>query len=174
MANPGQHRGWISKMRLSAENVALMLAVVLALGVVASQAAQAQTFTVLHNFAGRSDGAGPYAGLVQDTAGNLYGTTTGGGSYGAGVVFKLDPSGAETVLYAFTGGVDGNGPIAGVAPDARGTLYGTTVSGGAYGCGTVFKVDPTGAETVLHSFACGTRDAVIRGDISDEDARSGK
>jgi uncharacterized repeat protein (TIGR03803 family) len=166
MANPGQHRGWISKMRLSAENAALMLAVVLALGVVAPQSAQAQTLSVLHKFAGKPDGAGPFAGLVRDAAGNLYGTTVYGGSTGDpgyGVVFKVDSSGAETVLYSFTGAADGAYPYGGLVQDTAGNLYGTTVQGGAYGCsgygcGTVFKVSTKGKETVLYNFMGGSSD----------------
>ena len=123
--------------------------------------------TVLYSFTGGADGANPYnAGLVSDTAGNLYGTTYYGGSVacspptGCGVVFKVDPAGRETVLHSFTGGADGSNPNAGLVRDVAGNLYGTTGFGGSlaacntpYGCGVVFKVDPTGKETVLHSFA---------------------
>jgi uncharacterized repeat protein (TIGR03803 family) len=94
---------------------------------------------------------------VQDAAGNLYGTTSGGGASKQGTVFKVDPSGKETVLYSLTGGTDGTAPITGLALDTEGDLYGTTDSGGSspncfFGCGVVFKVDPTGKETVLHNF----------------------
>ena len=82
--------------------------------------------TVLHSFTGGVDGAYPYAGVIRDSDGNLYGTTNGGGSAGAGVVFKVDPSGLETVLYNFTGDVDGGYPQAGVIRDPAGNLYGTT------------------------------------------------
>src|ERR1700730_2392125 len=68
--------------------------------------------TVLHSFAGGTDGANPFAGLIADSSGNLYGTTTGGGASGGGVVFKLSPGGIETVLYSFTGGRDGAAPFA--------------------------------------------------------------
>ncbi len=112
--------------------------------------------TVLHSFTGGSDGRGPYAGVVLDSAGNLYGTTQGGGSTGAGVVYKLDPSGNETVLHNFTGGSDGSEPYAGVVLDSAGNLYGTTYYGGTVGFGVVYKLDPSGNETVLHSFAGGT------------------
>jgi len=109
--------------------------------------------TVLHSFAGGSDGSVPLAGLIMDKAGNLFGTTYVGGTYNSGTAFKLDPSGNETVLYAFTGDSDGGGPYAGsLIMDAAGNLYGTTSSGGAYGLGTVFKLDTFGLETVLHSF----------------------
>jgi len=112
--------------------------------------------TVLHSFTG-PDGANPAAGLVRDKEGNLYGTTSGGGlltnclGLGCGVVFKLDTTGAETVLYAFTG-PDGADPLADLVRDKAGNLYGTTFSGGTSNQGTVFKLDTKGTETVLHSF----------------------
>ncbi|HEV2381402.1 MAG TPA: choice-of-anchor tandem repeat GloVer-containing protein [Terriglobia bacterium] len=129
--------------------------------------------TVLHTFTGGADGGGPYAGLARDQAGNLYGTTEWGGSLGntcfalvtgCGVVFKLDPSGNETVLYTFTGGADGGGPGGGtLLLDATGNLYGTAQQGGntssctySFGCGVVYEVTPGGVETVLYSFSGGT------------------
>ncbi len=171
MRNAVQHRGWISRRSLRGASAALTLAVVLGLGVTI-QLAQAQTFTVLHSFCSQSkctDGANPWAGLVQDAAGNLYGTTAGGGALsggGAGTVFKIDTSGTETVLYSFcsvSDCADGDGPFATLVLDAQGNLYGTTVVGGGTGCGgpgcgTVFKVDTSGNETVLYSFAGGTTD----------------
>jgi uncharacterized repeat protein (TIGR03803 family) len=111
--------------------------------------------TVLYSFTGGSDGANPYAGLMRDSAGNLYGTTAVGGSASAGVVFKLDTAGNETVLYSFTGGSDGGYPLAGLIRDSAGNLYGTTVAGGLAGGGVVYKLDPTGHETVLYSFTGG-------------------
>ena len=100
---------------------------------------------VLHSFTGGSDGAYPEAGLIADMAGNLYGTTWGGGTGGRGTVFQLTPSGTLTVLHSFTGGSDGAWPAAGLFADAAGNLYGTTSSGGATascpgGCGTVFQL----------------------------------
>jgi uncharacterized repeat protein (TIGR03803 family) len=118
--------------------------------------------TVLHSFAGgTSDGSLPEAGVIADYAGNLYGTTYGGGANGFGTVFKLAPDGTETVLYAFKGGDDGDGPFAGLIRDSAHNLYGTTLHGGASGnctdgCGTVFKLAPDGTETVLHTFAGGS------------------
>lgn len=119
------------------------------------------TETVLYSFTGGADGSGPfYVDLVIDTAGNLYGTTVGGGDLtcgghgsGCGVVFKVDPTGKETVLHAFTGGTDGGGPLSGLVRDSQGNLYGTATFGGnCRSCGLVFKLDPTGNETVLHNF----------------------
>ena len=113
---------------------------------------------VVYSFTGGPDGAYPYAGLVQDFAGNLYGTTSGGGLVsgfnGAGVVFKLDTHGNETVLYSFTGGLDGGYPN-NVIRDIFGNIYGTTSGGGSDNAGVVFKLDRKGNETVLYSFTGG-------------------
>lgn len=94
--------------------------------------------------------------MIQDAAGNLYGTTIGGD----GTVYKLDPQGDETVLYQFTGS-DGSEPTGGLTMDSAGNLYGTTYLGGnsacdsGLGCGLVFKLDPSGNETVLYCFSGG-------------------
>jgi len=120
--------------------------------------------TVFLNFNG-GDGATPYAGLIQDTVGNLYGTTLLGGASGAGVAFKLDPSGKETMLHTFTGGSDGALPYAGLVRDTTGNLYGTTYAGGASGWGVVFKLDPSGTETVLYSFTGGADGGSPYGDL---------
>ncbi|MBZ5574165.1 MAG: hypothetical protein LAO09_20050 [Acidobacteriia bacterium] len=119
------------------------------------------TWTTIHAFEG-PEGANPYAELISDASGNLYGTTVGGGAYGGGVVFKLAPnpdgSWSESVLYSFTGGWDGVNPYAGLVFDAAGNLYGTTTYG-AYGHGTVFKLtpNPDGSWTakILHRFKGG-------------------
>ena len=146
----------ISKMRLGTVSAALTLGVVLALGAVAIQSAQGQTFTVLHKFNGYN-GAFPYAGLVPDVAGNLYGTTYHGGSFGGGTVFKVNSkTGKMSVLHNFAGASDGNSPYAGLLRDAAGSLYGTTILGGASGQGTVFKLDTRGVVTLLHNSAGGT------------------
>ncbi len=132
MSSPRQHWGWIPKPCLRGARAALTLAVVLVLGTVANpaQSSQAQTFTVLYNFTGGTDGGYPYAGLVRDAAGNLYGTTGSGGSSGFGVIFKLNKKGTETVLHSFTGGSDGEYPYGELVRDAKGNLYGTTAGGG--------------------------------------------
>jgi len=114
--------------------------------------------SVLYNFTGGDDGQYPYAPLVRDAAGNLYGTTSQGGTSGLGVVFKLTPTGKETVLHSFTGGADGVYPYGGLFRDAAGNLYGTTEIGGTANDGIVFKISKTGKETVLHSFTGAAND----------------
>src|SRR5579872_297343 len=133
-------------------------------------------FTVLHRFNGY-DGADPAGGLVRDEGGNLYGTTTAGGitschNGGCGTVFKLSPSGKETVLLKFnlpgTGGIFPNGPL---IRDASGNLYGTTTWGGDMscadqaGCGTVFRLDKAGKETVLYKFKDDANGALPNGPL---------
>jgi uncharacterized repeat protein (TIGR03803 family) len=108
--------------------------------------------TVLHSFTGAPDGQDPYAGVILDASGNLYGVTYGGGAAGWGVAFKLDPDGNETLLHTFTGGADGGLPSSGLILDSSDNLYGTAGSGGTTGWGVVFKLDPSGAETVLYTF----------------------
>jgi uncharacterized repeat protein (TIGR03803 family) len=110
------------------------------------------TETMLYDFTGGADGAYPFSPVVRDSAGNLYGTTSMGGSANAGVVFKVDPNGTETVLHSFTGGADGVTPIGGLVRDKAGNLYGTTSQGGTSNDGIVFKIRPSGKETILHTF----------------------
>jgi uncharacterized repeat protein (TIGR03803 family) len=103
------------------------------------------TEAVLHRFSG-SDGAGPRAGVILDRQGNLYGTTTGGGSgcggpAGCGTVFKIAPDGTETVLHSFNIS-DGVAPEGGLVLGKNGKLYGTTQLGGAYNWGTVYELTP--------------------------------
>jgi uncharacterized repeat protein (TIGR03803 family) len=102
------------------------------------------TETVLHNFTGGSDGGNPYASLVLDSAGNLYGTAEGGGTSNNGTVFKMSPASGggytETVLYSFTGGSDGQSPEGGLIFDSAGNLYGTTNTGGTSRIGTAFEI----------------------------------
>jgi uncharacterized repeat protein (TIGR03803 family) len=107
----------------------------------------------------QSTGAGPSSGVIRDSEGNLYGTTSAGGTDGDGVVYKLTPAGEETVLYSFKGQPDGTGPQ-GVIEDSANNFYGTTTKGGAYNGGTVFELSSTGIETVLYSFAASGTGAV--------------
>jgi uncharacterized repeat protein (TIGR03803 family) len=117
--------------------------------------------TVVYRFQAGADGFYPLAGLI-DVDGTLYGTTSYGGGGpcdgggGCGTVFKITPSGSESVLYSFQGGSDGAGP-GGDLIYVRGALYGATTEGGSAcehgsGCGTVFKITPSGAESILHRF----------------------
>ncbi len=137
------------KLRLGAAHAALALAVALGMAV-SAPFTQAQTFSVLYNFGGLPDAEGPYAGLIEDPAGNLYGTTTSGGT-GYGTVYEVGTSGTETVLHEFSGS-DGELPFATVLRDKAGNLYGTTQLGGSSGLGTIFKLSK-GKLTVLHNFS---------------------
>jgi uncharacterized repeat protein (TIGR03803 family) len=110
--------------------------------------------SVLYNFgATTTDGINP-AGLAIDSQGDLYGATTSGGTYGEGTVFRVTHNGTEAVIHNFqNNGTDGYTPYAPVVRDASGNLYGVTYSGGLNGFGTVFEVDASGVETILHAFA---------------------
>jgi uncharacterized repeat protein (TIGR03803 family) len=97
------------------------------------------TETELYSFcspAGCQNGGIPLGALVRDAAGTLYGTTQVGGTGSYGTVFKLDPSGNETILYNFTGGTDGGNPEGSLTLDSKGNLYGTALTGGALSCGS--------------------------------------
>jgi uncharacterized repeat protein (TIGR03803 family) len=163
MTNPGEHQ---SSMRcLRAVGAIRALTIVFVLIAAMGQAAQAQTFQVLHAFTGGPDGGTPYAGLTLDKGGNLYGTAYGGGDSGNGTVYKLAHKGSGWVfnpLYSFTGSSDGGNPQARVIFGPNGTLYGTTYYGGAYDLGTAFNLRPSASackaalcpwtETALYSF----------------------
>ncbi len=124
------------------------------------------TYQILYSFCALqncADGRQPEAGLVQDSSGNFYGTTSGGGANNQGTVFKLSPTGVATVLHSFgAANGDGNRPLSELVRDANGNLYGTAFMGGAHGRGAVFKVDPLGSETILHSF-CAQQNCVDGG-----------
>jgi uncharacterized repeat protein (TIGR03803 family) len=115
-------------------------------------------FQILHSFQGGTDGLDPVAGMIRDADGNFYGTTLGGGNAcaggGCGTVFKIDKAGTVSVLYAFTGGTDGEYPSTSLVRDTDGILYGTA-SGGADKAGTVFKLDASGKFTLLYTFPGG-------------------
>jgi uncharacterized repeat protein (TIGR03803 family) len=120
------------------------------------------TVTVLHTFGSvANDGIYPFGNLFMDSEGNLYGGTAEGGANNGGILFKVTPEGAETILYNFCsmGGsecTDGSVPVGGFVRDSHGNFYGTTEQGGAHKLGTVFRLTPGGIETVLHSFGNGT------------------
>ena len=138
--------------------MAVMVAMLLACGV----GMNAQSFHTIYAFPSPS---GPYAGMIQGTDGNLYGTTTGAknsnGQYG-GSVYRITPSGKLTTIYYFcslAGCADGSMPYAGLVEGTDGNFYGVTSEGGTsttcmftYGCGTIFKVTPSGVLTTLHNF----------------------
>jgi uncharacterized repeat protein (TIGR03803 family) len=123
---------------------------------VAAQPAQAQTYTVLHDFTGGLDGGFPHQ-VIQDSAGNLYGTSTQGGANYGGNIFKLDTFGTLTVLYSFKGGVNGALPQGPLFRDPEGNLYGTAREGGDPDCrcGIFFKLDTNNVLTILHTFTGG-------------------
>jgi uncharacterized repeat protein (TIGR03803 family) len=130
----------------------LLLGIVLALG--SSPLLRAQSYSLLYSFQCGADASYPESALALDTAGNLYGTAAGGGTYGDGAVYMVSAAGAETVLHSFAGSPDdGAFPTYGTPiRDLAGNLYGTTPNGGPHNTGVVFKVAPDGTETVVHGF----------------------
>ena len=163
------------------------LTAIFVLAVTATQVAQAQTYRVIHDFTGGLDGGSPYNGLTMDRAGNLYGTTAGGGAHGRGLVFYLTRVGSNwgfTPLYSFAGGSDGADPQGRIAIAPNGALYGTTAGGGGqgcsmFGCGTVFRLTPPASipktvrtgwtETPIHSFN-GNDGSFPQGDLTFDSA----
>jgi uncharacterized repeat protein (TIGR03803 family) len=136
------------------------LALALTLVLVATLAAQAQTFKVIHDFTGGADGANPYAGLARVGANSFYGTADFGGTAGQGVVFLLTPSGSNwslTPIYSFQGGLDGAQPFSAITVGPDGALYGVTENGGGFGCngvgcGTVYSLHPSA--TICRTAKC--------------------
>jgi len=167
----------------------LWLAAIFVLAAATAQTAWAQTYTVLHGFTGGVDGDAPYTGLTMDAAGDLYGTTSGGGANGRGVVFKLTHIGSNWTfgtIYSFAGGSDGSNPQSRIAIASDGALYGATDGGGGqgcstYGCGTIYRLRPpitvpktvrtTWTEIVLHTFN-GVDGSHPQGDLTFDDAGS--
>ncbi len=105
-----------------------------------------------------NEGCDPVSTLISDNSGNLYGTAEAGGLYFGGTVFKLDSSDNLTVLHNFARDVNGYNPVGALVRDAAGNLYGVNQKGGGFGCnppfgcGTAYKLDPTGTLTLLHAF----------------------
>ena len=179
MSSPTPYPQGLGRKQLTAP-VALVFALVLA------APAWAQTFTVIHNFAGGQDGSQPVSGLAIDKAGNFYGTASAGGA-GFGTVFKLVRKNSAWVLnplYSFAGGNDGAGPVATPVLGPNGTLYGSTAAGGGggcskiyeySGCGTIFNLKPgvsacktalcPWSETVIYHFAGGGDGAYPIGEL---------
>ncbi|HTT82530.1 MAG TPA: choice-of-anchor tandem repeat GloVer-containing protein [Rhizomicrobium sp.] len=119
--------------------------------------AQANSFTVLHDFAGPpDDGSYPYNNVSFDAAGNLFGAANLGGSANSGVIFEIPASGTEAVLHSFDGGSGGSDPNGGVTIDPSGDLYGTTTFGGSgdcrNGCGVLYELATGGTYSVLRTF----------------------
>ncbi len=130
----------------------LVLAAALIFATIIIVPAQAQTFTVLYNFSG-SDGSGPSGSLVRDSAGNLYGTTYNGGTYTAGVAFKLDTSNNETILFDFSpNNSRGAFPDYGLTMDKEGNLFSPADGGSPKGGGLLWELSPGGKEKVLWDF----------------------
>jgi uncharacterized repeat protein (TIGR03803 family) len=134
--------------------------------IVSSGPATAVVETVVYSFgASNTDGQGPQAGLILGADGNFYGTCSTGGVWDEGTVFNVTPAGVETQLYSFVGPPnDSANPAAVLIKGADGDFYGTTVFGGANGGGTddgsLFKITPAGAETMLHSFGASATDGI--------------
>ncbi len=170
MKIPIKHQISISGLCRLAANAALVLGVLLPSMIANQSAAQTYTYSVAYSFgAAANDGSYPMARLVLGAQGNLYGTTSGGGTFDHGTVFKLGATGSETVMYSFAGSPDGESPNTSLVIDGQGNLYGTTGSGGIRLQGTVFKVNPTGSETVLYSFEKATKNgATPNGVVRDE------
>jgi uncharacterized repeat protein (TIGR03803 family) len=151
------------KRFLGAVRATLIVAILLAPG-----AGAQSKYKTLHRFTGGKDGAAPFANLIFDSAGNLYGTTCWGGAHGFGTVFRLAPNAdgrwTEKVIHHFTGGKDGGQPYAGLIFDQSGNLYGTTTRGGANDNGTVFQLTPNRnggwTESLLHSFDHDGKDGI--------------
>ena len=135
----------------------LTLGLAIAPGILGVQAAQAQTYTVLHAFTSHPDGDTPLAGVTLDGRGNIYGTASqggnhnGGGHQGDGTVWKVDANGVFSVVYTFTGGI-GAAPETPLLLDGKGNLYGTARFGGHFNGGAVYSVAPDGQAKELDGF----------------------
>jgi uncharacterized repeat protein (TIGR03803 family) len=123
------------------------------------------SFNFVYSLNGTTNGAAPYAALVEGTDGNFYGTAEIDGTNGSGTVFQITTSGSFTPLYSFTGGADGGNPYAALTAGTDGLLYGTTSAGGAYGYGTIFNITTTGSLTTLYSFTGGNDGADPQGTL---------
>jgi uncharacterized repeat protein (TIGR03803 family) len=136
-----------------ANRSALLAASLIFLSLAVAAPSTAQTFTTLINFR-FTNGAYPRASMTQGIDGNLYGTTSGGGSKncgGCGTVFRVTPSGIMSVIAEFDDDPDGESPSA-LLQTANGNFYGTTIYGGANNDGTIFEISPSGSLMLLHTF----------------------
>jgi uncharacterized repeat protein (TIGR03803 family) len=172
-----EHQGKRRSLRfaITLRAAGLAIAIVFALTAFVTQSAQAQTFTVLHDFTRGKDGASPEVGLSIDGAGNLFGTANSGGSAGFGTAFELSPKRGGfvfKVLHTFTGGsvgsTDGGLPAARVIFGPNGTLYSSTTAGGNANAGVVYNLGPASRfskETILYSFTGGNDGSRPSGDL---------
>jgi uncharacterized repeat protein (TIGR03803 family) len=135
-------------------SIPLVVALVMTTGATAADA-QAP-YRVLHNLSGFLNGCcnldGPQAGVIVGGDGNFYGTTGGGGTFNAGTFFRIDATGAITILHSFAGGADAAIPVSSLLEASDGNFYGVSYSGGDLGGGTVFRTTAAGDVTVLHAF----------------------
>src|SRR5437763_704786 len=120
--------------------------------VICAHPLQAQTETLLYSFVDSQHGDYPFAALILDAKGDLYGTAADTYGGGHGEIFEISPNGTKKVLYRFAVMLDGGDPESGLVFDPAGNLYGTTPGDGANRDGVVFKLTPTGVETVLYNF----------------------
>jgi len=125
------------------------------------------SYSVLYSFSGGSDGAHPNSPVTLDTAGNIYGTTTRGGEYDNGVVYKIDPQGRASILYILGNGDQPPDTPTALALDAHGNLYGISALGGAANAGLIFKLGTSGKATILYSFTGGTNGFLPSGLVVD-------
>jgi len=146
---------WVQSMEETLKTLQMLISTTLALALLAFAAPLANAqfeITVLHTFVGSPDGTNP-SPLIRDRKGNLYGTAQAGGGnnnnceFGCGMVYKIDSAGNLINLYSFTGGNNGGYPVAALARDADGNLYGTTQGLGTFNLSVVFKLAPDGTET---------------------------
>jgi uncharacterized repeat protein (TIGR03803 family) len=135
-------------MKTQVKRLLVMLALLAGIQLAGAQ----PTFIPLYSFTGGNDGENPIAGLVQANDGNLYGTTSYGGTNFDGTIFRITTNGVLTPLYSFTGGHDGAEPRGGLVQASDGYLYGTTANGGTNDDGTVFRITTNGVLTPLYSF----------------------
>jgi uncharacterized repeat protein (TIGR03803 family) len=141
--------------------VSSAMTIILMLATAISSPAQ---FTTLVNFTGPNGDAPFQENLVQGVDGNLYGTTTYGGTGSSGIIFKMTPGGTLTTIHNFANTPDGANPYTGLVLGTNGKFYGTTAEGGTSGLGTVFSVTTAGVVTILHSFS-GTDGEIPYGDL---------
>lgn len=123
---------------------------------------------ILYRFEGdtnNSDGSAPKAGLVWSRDGNLYGTTSQGGSDGVGTIFMISPAGKEKVLYSFKGETDGDFPESPLLMGPSGNFYGTATGGGTSDSGTIYKITPTGKIRIIYNFKSGKYGAIPKGGL---------